>query len=432
MSDAVGIAPRATASWPLALLSGALLFGDYLSLTVSNVLTGTSGNWIAVSAVLQPLIVLVALVTRQIRRRLSVVLALAWFGLCAVALGHAVPVWLNGDSLTEYSQQKLLALLLLAGPALVAGHVLGAQPRLPGARTMPWLMAPLIALCGAAVATDPRLLTIEFYATPPVFLGFLVLPTHQPLAFTLTKAALLAFAADPGAARSRLVGALRLGAVGALTGLVLLTGARSYTIGFVASLAAVALLSGRRVGILLLGGTIAVALFQLYAGDTVQERLDPTQMLQSLAFHERELAWAAAWQGFVDHPLFGVGIGCFGQLGGWTGRVYPHNLPLEIAVELGAFGVACFVLLLGGPLVGLLQALGRRTRLDAMAQFAIGLLVFTLLGSLAVGDLIRNHALFFAIGLATAALRRTPEPAASGELAAPAVPLPLAPAGATT
>lgn len=433
MADGAG-APSGPASGPqrlLGLLVGFLLFGDYLSLSVSRLLTGSTGNWIAVAAVLQPAIVVVALLTGNLRQRFSLPMALAWLGLCVIAFGHAVPVWLNGDDLSEYSLQKLMALVLLAGPALAAGHVVGAQPQLLGARTMPWLMAPLIGLCAIAVATDPRLLTIEFYADPPVFFGTLVLPTHQPLAFCLTKAALVCFAAERRAARAGAhgIGLFRLGCTGALLGLVLLTGARSYTVALGVALAAIALLDGRRFGLVLIGGAVALGLFQFYAGDLVQERLDPTQVLQSIAFRDRELAWEAALQGFFEHPLVGVGAGCFGQLGGWSGRVYPHNLPLEIAVEFGLVGAICFAVLLGTPLLQLARAFGQRTRPGALGQFGVGMLLFTFCGSLAVGDLIRNHVLFFAIGLAAASLRGAAVPAPQAANAPE--PAPIAPCLAT-
>jgi O-antigen ligase len=263
----------------------------------------------------------------------------------------------------------------------------------------------LLGLCVLSLAINPRLLTIEYYADPPVWFGVFVMPTHQPLAFCLTKAALLVFAWQQVHAGGPGRQMLRLGAVGALLGLVLLTGARSYAVALVAALAAQSLLSGRRLGIALVGGAIALGLFQGYASELVQERFDPTQVMESLAYREREQAWTAAWSAFVDNPLVGVGPGGFAQAAGWYGRAYPHNLPLEIASEFGTVGLLCLAAMLWAPLTGLFGLLRRRERPSTAALFGFGLLVFGFGGALAVGDLIRNYFLFFGVGLCATALR---------------------------
>jgi O-antigen ligase len=395
-------------------LVGALLFGDYLTLSVSRALTGSSGNWIAFAAVLQPVIVVLTLLVGQVRQRLPLLLLSGYLGLCAIGFGHGAWSWLHGIETGEYAQQKLAALFFLLGPALCCGVLLGTRRDIAGSTSMPWLMAPLVGMCLLALAQNPRLLTIEYYADPPVFFGVLVMPAHQPLAFSLTKAALLCFALDQLTTTSRWTRALRLGFVGAMLGLVLLTGARSYAVALVAALAAQSLLSGRRLGLLLIGTAVALAVFQAYASDLVQERFDPTQALESLAYKEREQAWQAAWIAFGSSPLTGVGPGCFAQAGGWHGRVYPHNLPLEIAAEFGIVGLLCLVAMLAGPVWLACGLLRRRERPSQAGLFALGLLVFGFGGALAVGDLIRNYFLMFALGMSATALR----PAAATDEAA--------------
>ena len=399
----------------LGLCVGLLLFGDYLTLTVSRAITGSSGNWIAFAAALQPTIVLLLLLLGQVRAKLPLAVLLSFAGLCMIGFGHAVPVWLHGNELSEYSGQKLAALFLLLGPALVCGLLLGYRRELPGARSMPWLMAPLLLLVSIAIATNPRLLTIEYFADPPVFFGFLVMPAHQPLALCLTKAALVCFAIDQRADAGRSGRLLRLGFVGAMLGVVLLTGARSYAVALVAALAAQSLISGRRLGLLLVGSAVALFVFQSLASDMVQDRFDPSQVLESLAYRERELAWQTAWTAFLDNPLVGVGAGCFASSGGWHGRVYPHNLLLEVAAEFGLGGLACLVVMFAVPVFHVVVLLRRRERPSPAGVFALGLLVFGFGGALAVGDLIRNYFLWFALGLAATALRprSAPEPATS-------------------
>ena len=415
--------PRAASSRALdALLGlcvGMLLFGDYLTLTVSRAITGSSGNWIAFAAVLQPTIVLLMLLVGQVRARLPIPLLLAFAGLCAIGFGHAVPVWLHGNELSEYSGQKLASLFLLLGPALVCGMLVGYRSELPGARSMPWLMAPLLVLVGISIATNPRLLTIEYFADPPVFFGFLVMPAHQPLALCLTKAALLCFALDQRADSARSGRLLRLGFVGSMLGLVLLTGARSYALALVVALAAQSLISGRRLGLLLVGTAVAAFLFQSLASDLVQDRFDPGQVLESLAYRERELVWQTAWAAFLEHPLVGVGAGCFASSGGWHGRVYPHNLPLEVAAEFGLCGLACLVVMLAIPVFHAVVMLRRREHPSSAGVFALGLLVFGFGGALAVGDLIRNYFLWFALGMTATSLRPRTTPAAQTQTRTP-------------
>lgn len=58
--------------------------------------------------------------------------------------------------------------------------------------------------------------------------------------------------------------------------------------------------------------------------------------------------WATAWQAFLEHPVLGLGWGDFSTVA-WA--PYPHNLFLEVAVELGVLGIFAFgALLLAGGL----------------------------------------------------------------------------------
>lgn len=385
-------------------LLGFVLFGDYLALTLSRALTGSAGSWILVAALVQPVLILALL--RRARgggggSRLPVV---GHLGLCALAIGHAVPVWLAGDSLSEYAEQKLIALFALLLPALLLGMIVGRNANAPAASTMHWWMLPLLCLCGLAMATDPRLLTIEHYAEPPVFFDVLVMPAHQPLAFCLAKAALLAFAVHQTspAGGERLF--LRLCFVGAMLGLVLTTGARSYALALAVALAIQSVSAGRRLGLVLVGAAGAVATFQGYASEVVMDRFDPTATLQSLAWLEREESWWLACEAFIDHPLLGVGPAGFGGAAGWLGRVYPHNLPLEIAAEFGSVGLVCLAAIALPSLLQFLRLIWRRERPTPAGVFALGLLAFGLIGAMAVGDLIRNYFVWFAFGMAATAL----------------------------
>lgn len=390
-------------------LLGLLLFGDYLALSASRLLTGSSGNWLLFVAAVQPLAILAMVATGRGRGRgrwprLPIV---AWLGLVGIGLAHGGVRWWNGGYATDYAVQKSAAVVLLLGPALVLGILIGRRGAVPGARAAPWLFAPLLVAVGAALAIDPRLLTIEHFADPPVFLGWFVLPTHQALAFCLAKAALLWFA--PVVARTAAAGRGKwlLGVVGALIGLVLLTGARSYAVALLAALALQTLLARHRLGLLIAGAAIAALLFQKHASDLVQDRFDPSAVLESIAYRERQQAWELAVLQFAEQPCFGVGPGGFAEGYGGYGRIYPHNLPLEIASEFGCAGLLFLCLLLVAVALPSLRVVlacrAQRRPVPPQLAFALGLFVFTFVGAMAVGDLIRNSTVFLAAGMAAAA-----------------------------
>jgi O-antigen ligase len=389
----------------LAIVVGALLFADYGVLSVSQALTGSSGNWLAFAGALQFAVLGLGLFVAPLRGLLPWTTLFGMAGLWLLAFGHAVPIWALGNELAEYPGQKTVAVYLLLAPALAAGAMVGACPESLRLQHAPWLGAPLLVMCAAALLINPRWLTIEHFAEPAVFFGLFVLPAHQPLALCLAKLALAAFALQPRAPAAAWRRALPLVGASLLLGIVLLTGARSYAVAMVLALGVQAALSGRRLGILLCGGALGLAVLQGLASEVVQERLDPTQALESLAYQEREQAWQVAWQAFAAEPLVGVGPGQFAAAGGWFGRVYPHNLPLEIAAEFGIVGLCCLLALFGPPLWWIGRCLWLRRNPGPTGQFAAAFLVFAMVGSLAVGDLIRNYFAFFALGLAAGPLR---------------------------
>jgi O-antigen ligase len=56
-----------------------------------------------------------------------------------------------------------------------------------------------------------------------------------------------------------------------------------------------------------------------------------------LSSNGRANVWSEAYRTFAQHPLFGIGTGGFSALD--PAELYPHNVLLEVAVEVGAFGV---------------------------------------------------------------------------------------------
>ena len=65
-----------------------------------------------------------------------------------------------------------------------------------------------------------------------------------------------------------------------------------------------------------------------------------------LSSNGRSQLWSVAIAAFSQHTLLGLGTGGFAALN--TGLLYPHNILLEVASELGVFGAAAMVAILLG------------------------------------------------------------------------------------
>lgn len=75
---------------------------------------------------------------------------------------------------------------------------------------------------------------------------------------------------------------------------------------------------------------------------------------ENWALVERMAHWQAAWLMYEDHPLFGVGIGNYAAaypryfLPPWQDPLgHAHNLYLNMLAEMGAIGLASYLLLIG-------------------------------------------------------------------------------------
>lgn len=84
----------------------------------------------------------------------------------------------------------------------------------------------------------------------------------------------------------------------------------------------------------------------------VWERLISSFSLGDASSTERLVLWQTAWETWMMHPFFGVGLGQYvewlypGQ--GGTLPYYAHNLFLDIGVELGILSLMTFLILLFG------------------------------------------------------------------------------------
>ena len=127
----------------------------------------------------------------------------------------------------------------------------------------------------------------------------------------------------------------------AISGVALVTiGSRGPMVGAAVGLVAWMLLRGvlrARSLLVLLVVSVVAAVGVGQASETALSRL-------VLADPAREGLWATARMTFIEHPFLGLGWGDYSTVG-WD--IYPHNLFLEAAAELGLLGLLCVVTLLG-------------------------------------------------------------------------------------
>jgi putative inorganic carbon (HCO3(-)) transporter len=118
---------------------------------------------------------------------------------------------------------------------------------------------------------------------------------------------------------------------------------------------------------------------------------------EEASFRGRSSAQQAGWLMFLDNPLFGLGVGNFGNhyqeysrgLGIDSSRwdQAPHNLYLEIVTEKGLFGLSVFALLIGTMFAGIGRA--RRQFIDQgepslaslVVAFRIGIIGYMIAGT---------------------------------------------------
>jgi O-antigen ligase len=138
---------------------------------------------------------------------------------------------------------------------------------------------------------------------------------------------------------------------------------------------------------------------QLVPGQSIQRSLSFLAGSGSgLNSNGRSQLWSEAWSHFLAHPVFGLGTGSFQHIA--PTDFYPHNLLLEIGVELGLVGL----IIVAGFLVTAWLATARARILPGPARLQAA--VVTALFSSAVvnamfsGDIQTNANLWLVAGLA--------------------------------
>ncbi len=100
---------------------------------------------------------------------------------------------------------------------------------------------------------------------------------------------------------------------------------------------------------------------------------------------------------WAETPFLGHGLGSFALQMGWVdNRAYPHNIILEILVEMGVVGLC-----LWGLVVFLVIKNITHSRLRNSSLFSLGVmyLVFTGVNTMVSGDLVDNRFFFAILGL---------------------------------
>jgi O-antigen ligase len=203
------------------------------------------------------------------------------------------------------------------------------------------------------------------------------------------------------------------------------SGSRGPLVGLVAAL--LVLVAGlladpqaRRRLVLLGAGAVAAALLipQLVPGQDVERALGVFLggAAEGLSSSGRIELWSLAWSAFLDHPLLGLGTGGFAVIA--PVYLYPHNLVLEVAAELGVVGLAALALFLAAGLRIVTTAWRRAVGLDRTDIVLVAaLLASALVNAMVSGDIQNNAALWLRIGLAAGIGLRVAAPALTPELA---------------
>jgi O-antigen ligase len=105
---------------------------------------------------------------------------------------------------------------------------------------------------------------------------------------------------------------------------------------------------------------------------------------EGLSSNGRTELWQKAWQQFVDHPFAGTGTGGFAKVE--PVLLYPHNIVLEEAAELGVLGGVCVLALIA---LGLAAAT-RVYRASAGAERAEAALLLAMLVATIVNAMLSN------------------------------------------
>ncbi|KPK39193.1 MAG: hypothetical protein AMJ78_08870 [Omnitrophica WOR_2 bacterium SM23_29] len=128
---------------------------------------------------------------------------------------------------------------------------------------------------------------------------------------------------------------------------LLLSRSRGAWLGFILALFFVCLFNGKKVFLVAILFLIILALFSPLA---IRDQIRSFATLDTdVSTNDRMIIWETGWRMFIDKPLFGHGLGTFMSVFGkykpkdYIEIVYAHNCYLQMAAEIGIFGLLIFL-----------------------------------------------------------------------------------------
>jgi O-antigen ligase len=128
--------------------------------------------------------------------------------------------------------------------------------------------------------------------------------------------------------------------------------ARSAWFGAVAGMLSFGFLRGKKFALLLTGGAIVLCLAVFVIEPTSWERIKEISLSKDKTESTRIRLWQTSWNMIKDKPIWGIGLGNFGQLfsqykveGKYDNYSHPHNDFLNVAVNSGLLGLLAYLYL---------------------------------------------------------------------------------------
>jgi len=107
--------------------------------------------------------------------------------------------------------------------------------------------------------------------------------------------------------------------------------------------------------------------------------------------------YRTSWTLFENNPVVGYGIGSWPLLAGFPDmRGYPHNIILEILVEMGLVGAVFFFIFL---LAGITRLFSEKISNNPQRMIILALFVNAFINAMLSGDIPDNRFLFSVVGL---------------------------------
>ena len=305
----------------------------------------------------------------------------------------------------------LVILVSLARPVLVV------SPVAPVAPVTIAVAIPPVAVA-VAVAVSPVSITVAAVAVAVAIPVVAVSTTIPVVAVTIpVMAVTIPWALSEGLRARGLWRGRLFSAAAAQCACIIVTYSRGGALGMAMALVAFALFARHRSRALALVCVAALAVAVL-APRSFWERTHTIGNYQLDASAQGRLrAWETGWTALREHPALGIGAG--GYLRAWDRyqprnvreRAYTsHNMWMQVAVELGLFGLAAFALMLALMLRGLWRA--RRDRELAGEARALLASFVALLACGTTGGYAFNWFFYMALGVAGAVVAASRVPRA--------------------